>query len=96
VVAVLGVRPQERVVITLPDGPGFVDAVTGAMERGAVPLPVNPRLPAVDVAAIVTETDARLVPTSTELIYELTDLEAEPPIPVDRHRGLWPAALRQR
>lgn len=83
-------------MIMLPDGPGFIDAVNGAMERGAVPLPVNPRLPAVDVAAIATETDARLVPTSAELIYELADLEAEPPILADRHRGLWAAALRQR
>lgn len=95
-VTVLRVRPQERVVITLPGGPGFVDAVTDATERGAVPLPVNPRPPAADVAAIATETDARLVLTAAELIYELADLKAEPPILVDRHQGLWAAALRQR
>lgn len=93
---VLGVRPGERVLIMLPGGPDFVDAFTGTMRRGAVPLPVNPRLPAADVAAIATETGARLVLASTERIHGLADLEVHPPVPVDRAQGLWAAALRQR
>lgn len=76
-------------------GPDFVDAFTGAMRRGAVPLPVNPRLPAADVAVIAAETGARLVLASAEGIHGLTDLEAEPLVPVEGLQGLWVAALRQ-
>ncbi len=80
----------------LPGGPDFVDAFTGAMRRGAVPLAVNPRLPAADVAAIATETGARLVLASAERIHGLADLQTEPPVPVDGPRRLWAAVLRQR
>jgi acyl-CoA synthetase (AMP-forming)/AMP-acid ligase II len=38
----LDVRPEDRVLIMLPDGPGFAESFTGAMQQGAVPLPVNP------------------------------------------------------
>ncbi|MGQ0716861.1 MAG: AMP-binding protein [Pseudonocardiales bacterium] len=94
--AELGVRPGERVLIMLPGGPDFVDAFTGTMRRDAVPLPVNPRLPAADVAAISTETGARLVLASAERIHGLADLEARPPVPVDRTQRLWVATLQQR
>jgi acyl-CoA synthetase (AMP-forming)/AMP-acid ligase II len=93
--AELGVRPEERVLIMLPDGPGFIDAFTGAMKRGAVPLAVDPRRPAADVAAIATKTGAQLVLASPEQIHELADLEAEPLALVDGLQGLWTAALRQ-
>jgi acyl-CoA synthetase (AMP-forming)/AMP-acid ligase II len=39
------VRPAERVLIMLPDGPGFAEAFAGTIKQGAVPLPVNPLLP---------------------------------------------------
>lgn len=94
--AELGVRIEERVLILLPDGPDFVDAFAGTMKQGAVPLPVNPQLAAVDVAAIATETGARVVLASVERIQGLADLGAEPPVPVDGSQGLWAAALRQR
>lgn len=80
----------------LPDGPDFVDAFTGTLRQGAVPLPVNPQLPAVDLAAIATHTGARLVLASAERIHELTDLDAEPPVLVDGHQELWAVALRPR
>ncbi len=89
-------RPEERVLIMLPDGPCFVDAFRGAMKQGAVPLPVNPQLPAIDVAAIATEMGARLVLASAERIHGLADLGAEPPVLVDASQGLWAAALRPR
>lgn len=59
-----------------------------------MPLPVNPQLPAADVAAIATEMGARLVLVSVERIHGLADLEAEPPVLVDGFQGLWAAALR--
>jgi acyl-CoA synthetase (AMP-forming)/AMP-acid ligase II len=94
--AELGVHPGEPVLIMLPGGPDFVDAFTGAMQRGVVPLSVNPRLPAAAVAEIAAETGALLVLTSAERIHELADLQAEPPVPVHGPRGLWAITLRQR
>jgi acyl-CoA synthetase (AMP-forming)/AMP-acid ligase II len=38
----------------LPDGPGFVDAFAGAMQQGAVPLPVNPLLSVREVVTVTT------------------------------------------
>ncbi|MDT7597569.1 MAG: AMP-binding enzyme [Pseudonocardiales bacterium] len=65
--AELGVRPEERVLIMLPDGPGFAEAFAG----GAVPLPVNPLLPAHGIASAATETSARLVLASGDQIHAL-------------------------
>lgn len=94
--AELDVRPEDRVLIMLPDSPDFIGAFTGAMQRGAVPLAVNPRLPATSVAAIAAETGARLVLAPAERIYGLADLGAGPPVRVDGPHGLWAAVLRQR
>jgi acyl-CoA synthetase (AMP-forming)/AMP-acid ligase II len=44
--AELGVRPGDRVLITLPDGPDFAEAFAGTIQHQAVPLPVNPLLSA--------------------------------------------------
>ncbi len=107
--AELGVRPGERVLIMLPGGRNFVNVFIGAMRRGAVPLAVNPGLPAADVTAIAEETGARLIVVSAdrlivvsaERIHGLTDLQAEPPVQVAQvgevqPQGLWVAALRRR
>jgi benzoate-CoA ligase family protein len=37
----LGIRPEERVVLLLPDGPEFVYTFFGAIKIGAVPIPLN-------------------------------------------------------
>jgi acyl-CoA synthetase (AMP-forming)/AMP-acid ligase II len=94
--AELGVRPEERVLIMLPDGPGFIDAFTGTRQRGAVPLAVDPRRPAADVAAVAAETGARLVLASMERIHGLAGPDAAPLLLVNGLWGLWTAALRQR
>ncbi|MBW0009834.1 MAG: hypothetical protein JO063_06915 [Pseudonocardiales bacterium] len=78
----------------LASGAGFVEAFVGVTRRGAVPLSVNPRLAAADVAAIASETGARLVLTSTRQTRRLADLDGEPPVLVDGLRGLWAVALR--
>jgi acyl-CoA synthetase (AMP-forming)/AMP-acid ligase II len=56
--AKLGVCPGERVLIMLPDGPGFTEAFAGIIEHQAVPLPVNPLLAAPDITAAATKTGA--------------------------------------
>jgi acyl-CoA synthetase (AMP-forming)/AMP-acid ligase II len=94
--AELGVRPEERVLIMLPDGPGFAEAFAGTIELGAVPLPVNPLLPAHGIVGAAAEARARLVLASADQIHALADLEAQPPVLVDGPRGPWAAALRLR
>ena len=94
--AELGVCPDDRVLIMVPDGPGFVEAFIGVMQRGAVPLSVSPRLATADVAVIAVKTGARLVLASAKRIHRLTDLNVGLPVLVDELRGLWAAALRPR
>jgi AMP-binding enzyme/Domain of unknown function (DUF5753) len=92
--AELGVRPDERVLVMLPDGPGFAEAVNGVIQHGAVPLPVDPLLPAPDTVAVAAEAGARLVLVSAERIPALADLTTEPPVPIEGPPGCWAAALR--
>ena len=42
----LGVEPEHRVMIALPDGPEFVAALFGTLKLGAVVVMVNPHLKA--------------------------------------------------
>ena len=92
----LGVRPEDRVLIMLPDGPGFAEAFAATIQQGAVPLPVNPLLPVPDIVAVAAEAGARLVLASADRVPALADLAAEPPVLVDGPRGPWAAALRLR
>jgi acyl-CoA synthetase (AMP-forming)/AMP-acid ligase II len=93
---VLDIRPDDRVLIMLPDGPGFAEAFTSTIAQGAVPLPVNPLLPAHDIVAVAAEVGARLVLASADQIHALADLDAQPPVLIDGPQGLWAAALRLR
>jgi acyl-CoA synthetase (AMP-forming)/AMP-acid ligase II len=96
VLAELDVRPDDRVLITLPDGPGFAEAFGGAIRLGAVPLPVDPLLTVQDLTTVAAETDARLVLSSPDQIRAIAKMAAEPPIFIDGPRGIWAAALRLR
>jgi acyl-CoA synthetase (AMP-forming)/AMP-acid ligase II len=90
----LDVRPEDRVLIMLPDGPGFAESFTGALQQGAVPLPVNPLLPAHDVVSAAAEAGARLVLAPVDRLVALAELDTEPPALIDGPQGLWAAALR--
>lgn len=90
----LGVLPGERVLIMLPDGPGFIEAFVGVIQRGAVPLPVNPLLQADDVTAIAAETGARMVVAAEEQIQALVDLDVDTLVVTDEPQGLCAAVLR--
>ena len=92
--AELGVHARDRVLIMLPDGPGFAEAFAGAIQAQAVPLPVNPPLAAPDIAAAATKTGARLLVASPEQIYPLSDLGTEPPILIHGAQGPWAAVMR--
>jgi acyl-CoA synthetase (AMP-forming)/AMP-acid ligase II len=92
----LDVRLAERVLIMLPDGPGFAEAFAATIQQGAVPLPVNPLLSVPDIVAVAAEAGARLVLASADQIHALADLDTEPPVLIDGPQGLWAAALRLR
>lgn len=92
----LNVRPHDRVLIMLPQGPGFTESFAATFYRDAVPLPVNPMLSAPDLAAAATQTHARLVLASPEQLPTLAELNTQPPILIDGPHGPWAAALRLR
>jgi acyl-CoA synthetase (AMP-forming)/AMP-acid ligase II len=95
--AELGVRAGDRVLIMLPDGPGFAEAFAGTITHGAVPLPADPLLPAHGIVTVAGDAGARLVLVSADRVPALADLAAEPPpVLVDGPRGPWAAALRLR
>ncbi len=78
-----GVRPEERVLIALPDGPDFVAALFGILEIGAVVVMVNPDLPAEAIRHFLTYTrgtaavvDAGSAPVFRELRPEAPSLRA--------------------
>lgn len=92
--AELAVRPGERVLLMLPDGPGFVDAFVGAIRQGAVPLPVNPLLEIADLKTVAAEAGARLVVASADRIRALTILGAGPFTLLDGPHELGAVSLR--
>ncbi len=74
-----GVRPEERVVLVLPDGADLVAAFLGALRIGAVPVPLNALLPARDLVAIVADTRARVALLSAARAGIAGDLAAGAP-----------------
>lgn len=51
VLAELEVHRNEPVLITLPEGPGFVESFAGVVDQEALPLPAGPLLSASELAA---------------------------------------------
>ncbi|MFI5286257.1 MAG: benzoate-CoA ligase family protein [Candidatus Dormibacteria bacterium] len=72
----LGVRPEERVLMILRDGPELAVAILATMRIGGVALPVNPLLPPRDLVAIARDARARcaiVAGDATALITALRD-----------------------
>jgi benzoate-CoA ligase family protein len=57
----LGVRPEERVIVALPDGPEWVAAFFGILKLGAVVVMVNPQLGSDAIEYFYQYTRARTV-----------------------------------
>jgi benzoate-CoA ligase len=55
----LGLEPEQRVALLLPDGAEFVATFLGAMKIGAVPVPLNTLAPPADLAYFLTDSRAR-------------------------------------
>jgi benzoate-CoA ligase family protein len=62
----LGVRPEERVMIFMPDSPDMLALVLGAMRIGAVPVPVSTMMTARDLAGVLRDSRARVLAAGAE------------------------------
>ena len=64
----LGVRPEERVVLLLHDGPEFVYSFFGAIKIGAVPVPLNTLWKASDYHYVIRDSRATAMVISPALL----------------------------
>jgi acyl-CoA synthetase (AMP-forming)/AMP-acid ligase II len=96
VLAELDVHRNDRVLVTLPDGPGFAESFVGAVDQDALPLPASPLLSASELAAAAAAAGARVVLASPDQLPTWAELDTEPPILIKGPHGPWVAALRLR
>ena len=96
VLAELDVHCNEPVLITLPEGPGFVESFAGAVDREALPLPAGPLLSASELAVAAAAARARVVLASPDQLPAWAELDTEPAILINGPHGPWIAALRLR
>lgn len=89
----LGVRPEDRVLIVMPDGAGFAEAVIATILQAAIPLPVNPSVRASVLAAVAADTGARLMVVAAECGAVPRRLRAARSAPVQGPRGTWATVL---
>jgi benzoate-CoA ligase family protein len=62
----LGLQPEQRLLMLMPDSPEFVVVYLAAMRMGAVPVPVSTMLHADGVAELLHDSRARLVAATGE------------------------------
>jgi hypothetical protein len=86
VLAELDIRAGDRVLIMLPEGPGFTESFAAVFYRDAMPLPVNPLHCASELTAAITQVHARLVLASLEQLPTLAELLTTPPILIHSSR----------
>ncbi len=72
-----GVRPEERVLLALPDGVEMVAAIFGTLKIGAVVVMVNPDLGAESLAYFLQYTRARAVVTARATLPDLVEASAD-------------------
>ncbi|OAT85303.1 benzoate-CoA ligase family protein [Desulfotomaculum copahuensis] len=63
----LGVERENRVFLLLPDSPELVYLYFGAMKIGAVPIPMNNRLPAADYLYMLNDSRSKVVVIPPEM-----------------------------
>src|SRR5207244_6613547 len=73
----LGIRPEERVMLLLPDVPEFAFAFFGAIKIGAVAVPVNTLLKPHDYEYLLNDTRARIAIVSETLLSQWQQIPRE-------------------
>src|SRR5687768_16018680 len=64
----LDVRPEERVLLIMCDGPEMIAAFFGAIKIGAIPVPLNTRWTTADYEFVIRDSSARVFIVSAELL----------------------------
>jgi benzoate-CoA ligase len=72
---VLAVRPEERVMLLMLDGPEFVAAFFGAIKIGAVPIPTSTLWKPADYAYVLNDSRARVLVVSAALWPQIRSLD---------------------
>jgi benzoate-CoA ligase len=67
----LSVRPEERIVLLLLDGPAFAYSFFGAIKAGAVPIPTNTLWKPADYRYVLNDSRARVLVVSEELLPQI-------------------------
>jgi benzoate-CoA ligase len=70
----LDVRPEERVMVLLHDGPAFVYAFFGTMKVGAVAIPVNTLWKEADYRYVLNDSRARVLIVSEALLPQVAQI----------------------
>jgi benzoate-CoA ligase family protein len=75
----LGVRPEERVLVHMPDSPDMLALILGAMRIGAVPVPVSTMMTAKDLGMVLRDSRARVLAAGAEFAATAQDAAATAP-----------------
>ena len=70
----IGVRPEDRVLLLLLDGPEFVYSFFGAIKIGAVPVPLNTLWKALDYHYVIRDSRAAVLIVSAELLATIESI----------------------
>ena len=73
----LGVEPEQRVILLLPDGPEFVATFLGAMKIGAVPVPINVLATSSDLAYFLNDSRAKVVVAGQEFLPKVAAIRGD-------------------
>jgi benzoate-CoA ligase family protein len=74
-----GVRPEERVVLLMPDSPELLAGILGTMRMGAVAVPVSTMLTGPELTTLVTDARARVLVASRIFAAAAGDAATEAP-----------------
>src|SRR5581483_5945883 len=75
----LDVRPEERVMLLLLDGPAFAYSFFGAIKAGAIPIPVNTLWKPADYEYVLNDSRARTLVVSRELLASIESIACSRP-----------------
>lgn len=77
--AAIGVKPDDRVAVYMPNLPHFVIAIWGTFKAGAVPTPMNPTLKRREVVHQLMDSGARVILAPMLMLEEIEKAAEEVP-----------------